>query len=284
MPPSDPYRAEHLRCVSSRPLPHRACSSPAHGVPPGSRRPAFRIAGTLASRPSDPSPRPRPDGPPRVGDRGPSSPLTLGRRSHTRLQGLRWGRLCCPCPSPLLLPAPTSAARSAVSWATLIGLASYRAPQAGRPAAVNAGAQTDLSCSVFGCANVPIPLRRRVPWGCISKIFTPSMAFAGWGAARLPLCSRQGGDDLRRGRIRSMLRTACWLDPKRVFVVTLQRSGSLLALATSYTAAWSLRRPDLHRQVEHSFQDAPPSSSSTTSSTRAPKINSSPPSRRRTSA
>ena len=84
------------------------------------------------------------------------------------------------------------------------------------------------------------------------------MAFAGWGAARLPLCSRQGGDDLRRGRIRLMLRTACWLDPKRVFVVTLQRSGSLLALATSYTAAWSLRRPDLHRQVEHSFQDAPP--------------------------
>ena len=41
-----------------------------------------------------------------------------------------------------------------------------------------AGAQTDLSCSMLGCANVPIPLRRTVPRGCTSKIFTPSMAFA----------------------------------------------------------------------------------------------------------
>ena len=37
MPPSDPHGAGHHRCVSSRPLPHRACGSPAHGVPPGSR-------------------------------------------------------------------------------------------------------------------------------------------------------------------------------------------------------------------------------------------------------
>ena len=37
MPPSDPHGAGHHRCVSSRPLPHRACGSPAQGVPPGSR-------------------------------------------------------------------------------------------------------------------------------------------------------------------------------------------------------------------------------------------------------
>src|SRR6266508_5091614 len=55
-----------------------------------------------------------------------------------------------------------------------------------------------------------------------------------------------------------MLRTACSLDPLRAFVVTLQHFGSLLALATSYTAAWSLPWPDSHRQVEHSFQDALP--------------------------
>ena len=39
--------------------------------------------------------------------------------------------------------------------------------------------------------------------------------------------------------------------------MTLQRLGSLHALATSYTAAWSLPRPDSHRQVEYSFEDAP---------------------------
>ena len=42
--PSDPCRAEYHRRVSSRPLPHRACGSPAHGVPPGSRWLAFRRA------------------------------------------------------------------------------------------------------------------------------------------------------------------------------------------------------------------------------------------------
>ncbi len=55
-----------------------------------------------------------------------------------------------------------------------------------------------------------------------------------------------------------MLRTACLLDPQRAFVVTLQRFGSRLALATSYTAAWSLPWPDSHRQVKYSFQDALP--------------------------
>ena len=43
-------------------------------------------------------------------------------------------------------------------------LASLRPP--------NAGAQTDLSSSVFGCANVSIPLRRRRPRGCNSKLYT----------------------------------------------------------------------------------------------------------------
>jgi hypothetical protein len=31
--------------------------------------------------------------------------------THAQLQVLRWGRFCCPCPSSLLLPALTSAAR-----------------------------------------------------------------------------------------------------------------------------------------------------------------------------
>ena len=122
--------------------------------------------------------------------------------------------------------------------------------------APSAGAQTDLSSSVLGCANVPIPLRRRVPEGCNSKVFTPSMAFARIPEARLPLCSHgYRGVVLRRCRIRITLRTACLLDPKRAFVEALRRFGSLLAPATSYTAAWSLPWPDSHRLVEYSFQD-----------------------------
>ena len=54
------------------------------------------------------------------------------------------------------------------------------------------------------------------------------------------------------------LRTACLLGPQGAFVVTLQRFGSLLALATSYTAAWSLPWPDSHRQVEYSFRGRTP--------------------------
>jgi hypothetical protein len=125
------------------------------------------------------------------------------------------------------------------------------------PRPPDAGAQTDLSSCVLGCANVPIPLRRTVPRGCNSKVFTPSMSFAQSGMARLRLGSAKKAGLLRRCRIRFTLRTACLLDPKRAFVMTLQRFGSLLALATSYTAAWPLPWPDSHRQVEHTLRTHP---------------------------
>jgi hypothetical protein len=60
----------------------------------------------------------------------------------------------------------------------------------------NAGAQTDLSCSVLGCAHVPLPLRRAVLPGCISKIFTRSLAFAQSKGARLRLSSAAKRRDL----------------------------------------------------------------------------------------
>ena len=126
------------------------------------------------------------------------------------------------------------------------------------PRPPDAGAQTDLSSCVLGCANVPIPLRRTVPRGCNSKVFTPSMSFAQSGMGSAPSRSAKKAGLLRRCRIRFTLRTACLLDPKRAFVMTLQRSGSLLALATSYTAAWPLPWPDSHRQVEHTLRTHPP--------------------------
>src|SRR6266496_3453866 len=56
-----------------------------------------------------------------------------------------------------------------------------------QPGATKAGAETDLSCSAMGCVVVPLPLRRRVPGCCRSKLFAPSVAFALAVGARLPL-------------------------------------------------------------------------------------------------
>jgi len=61
------------------------------------------------------------------------------------------------------------------------------------PRPPDAGAQTDLSSCVLGCANVPIPLRRTVPRGCNSKVFTPSMSFAQSGMGSAPSRLRQEG-------------------------------------------------------------------------------------------
>ena len=80
----------------------------------------------------------------------------------------------------------------------------------------NAGAQTDLSSSVFGCATTPIPLRRRVPWGCNSRLFTPSP----WPSPSLKglgsLSFLPNGKGMLRGacRLTELARTACLLDPK----------------------------------------------------------------------
>src|SRR5438445_279463 len=43
------------------------------------------------------------------------------------------------------------------------------------PRDLTAGAETGLSCSHDGCLTIPRPLHRRVPRGCWSKFFTPSM-------------------------------------------------------------------------------------------------------------
>jgi hypothetical protein len=96
-----------------------------------------------------------------------------------------------------------------------------------------------------GFLGAAIPSSSPRPW--------PSPGFQGLGSLLTPRIPRVV---LRRCRIRIALRTACLLDPNRAFVVALRRFGSLLAPATSYTAAWSLLWPDFHRLVEYDFQDA----------------------------
>ena len=71
---------------------------------------------------------------------------------------------------------------------------------------LTAGEETGLSCSHDGYPSVPRPLRHRVLRCCISKFFTPSMAFAHGHQARLPVGPFRGKSS-RRGRLRFMLRT-----------------------------------------------------------------------------
>ena len=102
-----------------------------------------------------------------------------------------------------------SDSRSALPHFKLISLIKFAPPSpplGWHLRGLTAGAKTGLSCSHNGCPAVPRPLRRRVPRCCISKLFTPSMAFAKSHQARLPVDPLQGNLS-RRGRLRFMLRT-----------------------------------------------------------------------------
>jgi hypothetical protein len=204
--------------------------------------------------------------PPRVGAHGPPPRRRPGSRHARPATG--------PSLGPVMLSAPVIATTTCADFrcarGPFRGLHLSASPATGHhgpasPRPPNAGAQTDLSCSVLGCAHVPLPLRRTVLPGCISKIFTRSMAFAQWGEARLRLGSAAERRDVHDAAgFASSYGPRARSTPKGAFVVALRRIGSLLAPATSYTAAWSLPWPDLHRLVEHSFQDAPPRASSAT--------------------
>ena len=62
------------------------------------------------------------------------------------------------------------------------GLTGYRAPHSCRRRA-----REGFSSSAAHLLRVPRPIPRRVPRGCLSKFFTPSVTFAVTHAARLPL-------------------------------------------------------------------------------------------------
>ena len=74
-----------------------------------------------------------------------------------------------------------------------VGFSAYRVRRSQSTSSValssglTAGAETGLSCSHDDSPTIPRPLRRRVLRGCISKRFTPSMAFAPSCQARLPV-------------------------------------------------------------------------------------------------
>ena len=152
---------------------------------------------------------------------------------------------------------PSSDFRSTLHHFTGSPLIGFAATEHRRAATCghNAGAETDLSCSVMSCTTVPPSIRRRVPGCCTSKVFTPSMAFAPVVRARLPLFPLAS-----RGRLTTLQGSLDAADrllarPPKGLCCDASTVGSPLPPATSYSAAWSLRWPDSHRQVHHRFQD-----------------------------
>ena len=152
---------------------------------------------------------------------------------------------------------PSSDFRSTLHHFTGSPLIGFAATEHRRPATCghNAGAETDLSCLVMSCTTVPPSIRRRVPGCCTSKVFTPSMAFAPIARARLPLFPLTS-----RGRLTTLQGSLDAADrllarPPKGLCCDASTVGSPLPPATSYSAAWSLRWPDSHRQVHHRFQD-----------------------------
>ena len=231
-------------------LPHtafpRAVDDPHSAVPP-----------VLASHPSDPCPRPQLKASRRRLGAVPLIPADAGTRAAHPATGALLGPVLLSM--PIVAPIACADFRSArdrfagcayrprrlpgaAGWHTCGHLTPVRRRISPVPYSAVQAFRSPYAGGFLGAAT---PSSSPRPW--------PSPGFQGLGSLLTPRIPRAV---LRRCRIRITLRTACLLDPKRAFVVALRRFGSLLAPATSYTAAWSLLWPDSHRQVEYGFQDA----------------------------
>jgi len=122
--------------LPSPPFPNRACGSPAHGFPPGSRSSAFRRATSVGERPErrcqsvDLLQR----------SEWVCSPWAIPRSSlvasHTWLEALRSNRVMLSRLSSLLLPPPTSARHFAVSQGRWLSTSWLPGTEGWRPAAL----------------------------------------------------------------------------------------------------------------------------------------------------
>jgi hypothetical protein len=105
-----------------------------------------------------------------------------------------------------------------------------------------------LSSSRRHLLNVPRPIRRGVPRGCASRIFTASMAFTVNRPARLSL------NVYRRGRLRCTLRTAQLLPPPWPLTLGFGLARFQARPPACYRAPWRLPGPDFHRLATTSFR------------------------------
>ena len=122
--------------LPSPPFPNRACGSPAHGFPPGSRSCAFRRATGVGGRPERHSQSVDLS----RGASGWIARWTIPRSSlvasHTWLEALRSNRVMLSRSSSLLLPPPTSVRHFAVSQGRWLSTSWLPGTEGWRPAAL----------------------------------------------------------------------------------------------------------------------------------------------------
>ena len=108
---------------------------------------------------------------------------------------------CQPFPRRELCCLPAGSGTMTGSDSLLAGWLMVHCPSGrerqGKVPLLSAPTKEGLSSSSMDCPSVPRPLHRRVLRGCVSQLFTPSLAFAAPRAARLPLvppgdCSPSG--------------------------------------------------------------------------------------------
>src|SRR6266542_1841628 len=106
----------------------------------------------------------------------------------------------------------------------------------------------------MGCVVVPLPLRRRVPGCCRSKLFAPSVAFALAVGARLPLVPAFAGLLTTRPQDSSSYGPTTCSSPKATLSWRFDARVSPPA-GHQLRGCLAITRPDFHRQVHRRLQD-----------------------------
>jgi hypothetical protein len=96
---------------------------------------------------------------------------------------------------------------------------------------------------------VPRPIRRGVPHGCTSRVFTASMAFAPVSRARHSLHPPRKGGPITTPQASLHATDRSVASPARAFDTGLRRRAFPPDAASLLRASWQLPGPDFHRQV-----------------------------------
>jgi hypothetical protein len=187
--------------------------------------------------------------------RGALTSAYLQRDPQTKYGAFPLPWFCCHGLNSTVRRSDSRSALAHFAVRRLIGLDAPSPPIGWHPTGLTAGAETGLSCSHDGCPNVPRPLRRWVPRGCLSKCFTPSVAFVRIYGTRLPV--RLLAEPILSTRQTSLHAADRWFVPsQRGLDPALRRPGLPRRRRATTKVTWFLLWPDSHRRVIVSFQDA----------------------------
>ena len=162
------------------------------------------------------------------------------RDARTKQRPFPHQRLCCPLGSS----STTAASDAHPAPRPLPGLTGYRAGRSDE-APQHHRAGEGLPSSRRHLPNVQRPIRREVPRSCASRLFTPSMAFALNGRARLLLFPPEGGPQTTR---QASLDAADRLvaPPEGLLTLGFDPTSFQTEPPACYRASWQLPGRDSH--------------------------------------